>query len=86
MRPLERKLKALANERRLTMLGLLKRQRRASVGQVASALHLSFAATSHHLLRLESAGILEREMRGLFRFYLISKSLPGYIEELIDIL
>ena len=64
MNELEKILKALANKRRLMILKFLRR-RRASVGDVADAIKLSFKATSRHLTVLTAVDILEKEQEGL---------------------
>lgn len=76
MKDFERTLKALANRRRLAILKYLKSEPEASVADIASAIRLSFRATSRHLGVLANAGILEREQRSLFVYYRISGSLP----------
>ena len=45
----EKILKALANKRRTTIVKLLMKRKRASVGSLASGIKLSFNATSKHL-------------------------------------
>jgi DNA-binding transcriptional ArsR family regulator len=73
---LERQLKALANRRRLAILGYLKRHESAPVGDIAASIHLSFKATSKHLGILTAANILERDQRSLQMFYRIAILLP----------
>jgi len=58
---LEKVLKALANKRRLAILKFIKKSNRASVGEIAGAIKLSFKATSKHLLILSNVDILEKE-------------------------
>ena len=69
----ETTLKALANGRRLSIIKYLKHVHKASVGDIAAKIRLSFKSTSHHLLILLSVGILEREQVGLTMLYSISK-------------
>ncbi len=83
---LERPIKALANKRRLAMLQYIKRHNEAPVGEIASALRLSFKATSKHLGILVAADILEREQRSLQVFYRFSPESPSTIRPLLAIL
>jgi len=69
---LERQLKALGNARRLQILSYLKEKQRASVSDIAHAIHLSVDGTSHHLSILKAADIVECRKRGLFVFYRLS--------------
>lgn len=71
---LERPLKALANRRRLAILKYLKKNKEASVVEIAGAIRLSFKATSKHLAVLAGADIVEREQRSLFMFYRIARA------------
>jgi len=74
---LETNLKALANRRRLSIVRFIKRNTEASVGDIASEIHLSLKSTSRHLSVLFSSGLLEREQRSLQVFY---KLAPGITE------
>ncbi len=68
----ERLLKALANRRRLDIIWYLRRQKSASVGDVAEHIGLSLKATSKHLAILFAVDIVEREQRSLLMFYRLS--------------
>ena len=83
-RRLEKYLKALANRRRLAMLGYLKRAGAANVGRVAAEMGLSIRATSRHLLVLERANILDKTQRSREVFYGISGTLEDFITEIIS--
>ncbi|MCC6612406.1 MAG: metalloregulator ArsR/SmtB family transcription factor [Anaerolineae bacterium] len=61
-------LKALADEQRLTMIGLLGAQER-NVGDLAEALGLSEPTVSHHLSKLRKVGLVNLRMAGNQRFY-----------------
>lgn len=63
MKELEKVLKALANERRLKILKILKKNSELSVGEVAEEIGLSFRSTSRHLTLLYRVGVLEQERR-----------------------
>jgi len=86
MKELEKSLKALANRRRLAILKHLKKSKEASVGDIASEIHLSFKSTSRHLAVLASADIIEKDQRSLRVFYRISSSLPTPARQILTIL
>ncbi|MEK7558414.1 MAG: metalloregulator ArsR/SmtB family transcription factor [Patescibacteria group bacterium] len=66
---MERVLKALANRRRLAIIKFIKKEKEASVGDVAEEIKLSFKSTSKHLALLAAADILEKEQRSSQMFY-----------------
>ena len=66
---LERKLKALANRRRLAILKFLNKTTKASVGNIAREIKLSFKSTSRHLSVLLLVDIVEKDQQGLMAFY-----------------
>jgi DNA-binding transcriptional ArsR family regulator len=68
----EKILKALANRRRLQIIKLLKKKKKAMVGDIANTIKLSFTATSKHLGVLYSAGIVDREQKSLQMWYGLS--------------
>ena len=76
MKELEKVLKALANERRLKILKILKKNPELSVGEVAEEIGLSFRSTSRHLNLLYRAGILEQERKANLVEYKIAKPMP----------
>ena len=69
MKELEKIIKALANRRRLAVLRYLKKNKEATVGEIAEEINLSFRATSKHLTILATADIVEKEHRGLEMWY-----------------
>ncbi len=75
MKELEKQMKALANQRRLSILKYLKRTPNSSVGDIAEEIKLSFKATSKHLGILYAAGIVEKEQDIVTVNYRIAKSL-----------
>ncbi|TSD06157.1 MAG: hypothetical protein Greene07147_16 [Parcubacteria group bacterium Greene0714_7] len=83
---LERVLKASANRRRLAIIKFLKKQKEASVGDIATEIKLSFRATSKHLALLTHAGIIDREQRGLQMYYSIISNLPEVARRIIALL
>jgi DNA-binding transcriptional ArsR family regulator len=84
-RELEKILKAIANKRRVAILKYLKHIGRASVGDIAENIKLSFRATSRHLMILYSAEIIEREQKNLLVFYFLSKNTHPMISKLLTI-
>jgi DNA-binding transcriptional ArsR family regulator len=77
-------LKALANRRRLAILRYLAKEKEAKVGDIATAIKLSFKATSRHLQQLSSADIVERDQRGLEMWYHIGKNSPPPIKTILS--
>ncbi len=65
-------LKTLADEQRLTMLGLMS-QRECTVTEMAGLLELSEPTISHHVSKMHSAGLLRLRMAGNQRFYRINE-------------
>ena len=83
---LEKILKALANKRRILILKFIKKSGRASVGEIAGAIKLSFKATSKHLMILANADILEKEQVSLMMLYSISKNSNPLVSKLLSII
>ena len=83
---LEKVLKALANKRRLAILKFIKKSSRASVGQIAGAIKLSFKATSKHLMILSNADILEKEQERLMMFYFLPEKSNPLVSKLLSII
>lgn len=69
MKELERTLKALANKRRLAIIRLLKRNKEASVSEIAETIDLSFRSTSRHLAILFSANIVDKRQQSIEVYY-----------------
>lgn len=84
MKEQEKILKALANSRRLQIMKYIKDQKRATVGDIAIHIKLSFKSTSKHLVILYSAGILDKEQKSLMVFYFIVGSLPKIAKQILD--
>lgn len=66
--PLLEFFKALADENRLKIVGLLAQEPR-TVEQLASLLGLGASTTSHHLSRLSKAGLVSARADGHYYFY-----------------
>ena len=86
MKELERSLKALANRRRLAILKHLKKNKEASVGEIAAEIRLSFKSTSRHLAVLASADIVEKDQRSLQVFYRLASDVPASVRSILTIL
>ena len=83
MQDMERVLKALANKRRLAVLKFLGKRKRASVGDIAEQIKLSFRATSQHLTILKSAGIIEQE--GLVVWHMLHAPKHPLVEKVLEL-
>ena len=66
--------KALADENRLKIVGLLA-QKPASVESLAQALGLSVSTTSHHLARLAKSGLVSARVDGHYNIYSLQTDL-----------
>jgi len=86
MKDLERILRALGNRRRLAILQFLKKNKEATVTELAEAIHLSFRSTSRHLLILSASNILERQQRSTEVYYWISPKRQATSEHVISLL
>jgi DNA-binding transcriptional ArsR family regulator len=73
---MEKILKVAANRRRLKILKYLNNHRKASVGELAGQIKLSFRSTSRHLV--------ETEQSRLSVFYSLSSFAPKIIEQIIS--
>ena len=85
MKRLERVFKAVGNRRRLAIIAYLKKNKEASVGEIATAIKLSFRATSKHLLLLASVDMLEREQRSLQMLYRLVDSPDHIVRSIIKL-
>lgn len=86
MKDTEKMLKALANRRRLAILKYLNKTSKASVGDVAKEIKLSFKATSKHLGLLRAVDILDREQVNLQMFYSLSRPVASVVKFVLDVL
>ena len=84
MKQTEKILKALANRRRLAILKLLSSTAKASVGDIAKEIKLSFKATSKHLVILRNADILDREQVNLQMYYSLIRPVHPIIKSVVD--
>lgn len=77
MRELTRRLKALANERRLKIIESLMDKDELTVGEISQKLKLSYKSVSKHLLILENAGFLSRRQTSTYVYYSLARPKKG---------
>ena len=81
-------LKALADETRLSIIGLLA----AAPGELcvcdieAHVKHLSQPTISHHLKQLREAGLVTSERRGTWVYYALDMGAVGRLREFVALL
>jgi DNA-binding transcriptional ArsR family regulator len=86
MKETEKILKALANRRRLMILIYLHKVNKASVGEIAREIKLSFKATSKHLRILANANLLEREQISLTMLYFLAVPINPILKSTLNVL
>lgn len=86
MKATEKILKALANRRRLAIVQFLHKTGKASVGEIATEIKLSFKATSKHLRILANADMLDREQVSLTMFYSLSRPVNAILRSVLTVL
>lgn len=79
-------LKALANSRRLAIVAFLKKKKRATVGEIAKHIKLSFRSTSKHLSILQSVEAVSVSQMGLYRHYALNPEAGRFTKSLIALL
>lgn len=78
-------LKALADPARLRLVNLLATSADpVCVCELIEPLGLSQPTVSHHLKRLTSAGLLEREQRGVWAYYSLNREALAEVASLLD--
>ena len=82
---LEKIMKALANKRRILILRFLKNKGKASVGNIAEEIKLSFKSTSRHLQILTKTDILDKDQVNLSMLYYLSKNPHPIVRKLLEI-
>ncbi len=82
----EKLFKSLANKRRLQILVYLKKEKEATVGVIAEHIKLSFKSTSRHLSVLFSAGVVDKDQRGVEVYYSLSSEQHSIIKHTLSIL
>lgn len=66
---MEKQLKALANKKRLEILAYLKKEKKASVWEIADKIDLSLKSTSRHLAILRSVDLVKGSYVGKEKIY-----------------
>lgn len=66
--------RAIGNERRLLIVLHLLKNKELTVGQISEFIHISFKATSKHLIILYNAKLLNTRQVNLNKLYSISNS------------
>ena len=84
MRQYEKILKALANSRRLEIIKYIKEKKKASVGDIAEHIKLSFKSTSRHLAVLSGADLVEKEQRSVSVYYSLAPKLVSMAKSIIS--
>ncbi|HLB50990.1 MAG TPA: metalloregulator ArsR/SmtB family transcription factor [Patescibacteria group bacterium] len=86
VKELEKLLKALANRRRLAIIRYLRKEKEATVSDIARVIRLSLKATSKHLVILVAVDILERDQRNLYMFYNLAPQQRSIVKYIISLL
>ena len=86
MKELERILKALANKRRLAIFQYLKKNKEATVTELAEAINLSFRSTSRHLAILFSVNALDKRQQSTEVYYWIAVKKHSALEHVLSLL
>ncbi len=86
IKTLEKTLKACANKRRLEILQFLKAKGKASVGEIAKKIRLSFRSTSRHLSVLSHNDLVDKNQIKLMVEYQLVPSASSIVKEVIKIL
>jgi len=85
-RELHHLLKAISGEPRLAILTHLKKVRRATVSEIADAIHRSVPTASLHLSHLERLGIVMRRRRGQEVYYRLSLGQNPIVKQVLKAL
>ena len=78
--------KALSDETRLRIMGLLIAGEELCVCDIIAALDLPQSTVSRHLAYLRNSGLLEDRRQGVWMYYRISQDNKNFIPYLLDIL
>lgn len=82
---LDKVLKAVANKRRLRILGLLKQSREIHVSAISRGIGLSFRSTSRHLRILAAADLVETEQRSIVVYYRLTRPVHRIVELVLQL-
>jgi len=78
--------KALSDETRLRIMGLLIAGEELCVCDIIAALDLPQSTVSRHLAYLRNSGLLEDRRQGVWMYYRINQDNKNFIPSLLDIL
>ena len=78
--------KALSDETRLRIMGLLIAGEELCVCDIIAALDLPQSTVSRHLAYLRNSGLLEDRRQGVWTYYRINQDNKNFIPSLLDIL
>ena len=86
MKRTEKIFKALANQKRLEIIQLLRKKGGFSMLEIAERINLSFRSTSKHLSQLLGAEIILRDRQGRFTEYRLSPDAPKLFKATLPLL
>ncbi len=86
LKNMEKIIKALADERRIRIIYLLKTKKDLCVCEITNIIGLSQSTISSHLKVLENAGLIESHKDGLWVNYNINSQLCFFSSEFIEII
>tara|TARA_Y100000310_G_C20650270_1_gene799021 strand:+ start:103 stop:375 length:273 start_codon:yes stop_codon:yes gene_type:complete len=86
IRKLERQLRALSNARRLGILRFLKKNKSATVTEIAEAIRQKIPSASQNLRILKDAGIIEHKQRGKFVTYRLNLKQEDPVKNVLSLL
>ena len=86
LKNMEKIIKALADERRIRIIYLLKTKKDLCVCEITNIIGLSQSTISSHLKVLENAGLIESHKDGLWVNYNINSQLCFFSREFIEII
>lgn len=76
--------RALANINRMKIISILSDGRKMNVTDIAQSLHISFKATSNHLVILKNLDVIESEGSSGHVFYTINKNMPSDFKKILS--
>jgi len=77
-------LKALADETRLRIINVLKKEEEMGVLEIARALNLEQTRLSHALKCLKNCGLVTSKENGKFRIYSLNKDFSNKLFNILD--
>ncbi len=74
-----KRVRAMADDRRLLALGLLKRSDELCACELQAATGLTHATVSHHMAVLQEAGLVASRKEGKWRYYRLTSRARGEV-------